>query len=212
MLLLATSPVPVTVGTRIIPFERPKRDPGPGAKASARAVLNPRAWTVTPLRDLVGPTLYLHETRRPRPRIEDADMEALARAWSQLEHFSLGSPFSSNYDLVWVHALHSVHAHRRNLNTLEVGKIRCSAVSVHLIPASLGDRPSPPLRSLTVQSCWPSDAVESATRLRRLWPGICSSFSRESIASGSRAQARRASRCSVVKEFLCGTLSVGHWW
>ena len=120
------------------------------------------SWTLArSFRDVIRPVLHLREmrsfsfgTEAAGPRIEDADIEALASAWPKLVHLSLDCqsflPLGSNTYALSVTAFHHIHAHCHNIKELNVRDVLCPAIGVQTIPAPL-DRSSPhPLRQLTI--------------------------------------------------------------
>ena len=117
------------------------------------------------LRDVVAPILPLSDLRAfslrtevAHAEVDDADVEALARAWPQLEQLLIGerpTPSSS----VSMNALHYLHSHCPHLEELSVPRPRWPVIGVHSIlgPLELEDPVVPPrlrwchpLRRLTV--------------------------------------------------------------
>ena len=107
-----------------------------------QAQTSQRARSLPALRDLVSPILPLYFLRSftlcaltgPVATLDDADVDALARAWPSLESLDITSGPSPESCLSF-NALYCIHMHCRLLQELSIPRLRWPIIGVHRLPA-----------------------------------------------------------------------------
>nr|VWO96263.1 Phosphate:H symporter (Phosphate:H symporter, variant) [Ganoderma boninense] len=123
-----------------------------------------------PLRNVLAPVLSFPGIRSfdlfcpvDLLRHDDEDIDALARAWPQLERLSLYSGILID-PAVSILALHNLYTRCPGLQQLFLSRVRCPAIGVHAIPGPQLDHvPAHPLRKLFIGEIVFPPAVEEGT-------------------------------------------------